>query len=161
MTFEEFIQANHNKLLGFHLLSEISAEPYFLEAPRPQDTLPEEALEELKYQLNRCMPLDSMIIDLWDWDIHFESDLEDDWYFDAVFGATSGVEHCATTLAEFFSEKCNEYGMDYDQSPDEDPQFEAMVLEESRSFIVGWRKAVVQRYAKASLGKGAAESGRT
>lgn len=60
------------------------------------------------------------MIDLWDWDIHFEKELEDDWYFEAVFGSESSVSDCSEQLAEKFVESVDEFRMDYDQ--DRDPQ---------------------------------------
>jgi hypothetical protein len=118
MIYEEFLNANRNKLLGYFMLAELSSDPDILETPYPPATLSEEMLDELKDRLRECMPLDSMITDLWDWDIHFEEDLCDDWYFEAVFGA------------------------DYDRSSD-DPEFEDLIHVEAVNFILGWRKRVL------------------
>jgi hypothetical protein len=62
----------------------------------------EEELDELKRLLNECMPSDSMIMDLRNWDIRFEEDLENDWYFEAVFGSLKAtIDHCIDILAAF------------------------------------------------------------
>lgn len=147
MTYEEFLETNRNKLLGYFLLAKLSSETDILDTPYPPAKLSDEQLDELKDRINECMPLDSMIVDLWDWDIHFEDYLSDDWYFEAVFGAVSTVDSCAEQLAEFFVEKCNEYNIDYGQAPD-DPEFENLVREEAANFIRGWRNSVFARYAQ-------------
>ena len=124
----------------------ISKDSSVLKIPYPFSILSEEQLEALKDHLRACMPLNSMIIDLWDWDVHFEDYLSDDWYFEAVFGDEAGVDPCSEELAEFFLEKCDEYGIDYNQT-DDDPEFEELILTEAKKFIMGWRQAVVARYA--------------
>jgi hypothetical protein len=148
MTYQDFLDANRNKLLGYLMLAEVSTDPDALETPYPPTKLSEEALGELRDRLNECMPLDSMITDLWDRDIHFEEYLGDDWYFEAVFGAASSIVQCAEELAEFFVEKCDEWGIDYDQSPDDDPEFEGLVRQEAQDFIRGWRNNVFARHAQ-------------
>jgi len=84
------------------------------------------------------MPLNFVITDLWDWDIHFEEFLGDDWYFECAFGSPSSLASCADQLAEYFGEKCGEYGIDYDYSPSE-PAFESLVREQAAEFIFTWR----------------------
>ena len=64
------------------------------------------------------MPIYSMIADLWDWDVHFEDYLSDDWYFEAAFGEPGTLKSCAEELEEFFLEKAEEYGLDYNQHLD-------------------------------------------
>jgi hypothetical protein len=146
MTYEEFLKANRNRLIGYLMLTEFSANPDALSTPFPPSKLSEKALNELKCQLKRHMPLDSMIIDLWDWDIHFEDDLGDDWYFEAVFGAQASIEQCAKQLADFFFEKCNEYSIDYNQSPN-DPDFEKLIQNQAENFILDWRNSAFVQYA--------------
>lgn len=147
MTYEEFLYTNRNKLVGYFLLSNVSTESDVLNTPYPPTELSEERLEEMKGRINKCMPLDSMVTDLWDWDIHFEECLSDDWYFEAVFGPASSVALCSEQLAEFFVQKCDEYGIDYDQSAD-DPSFENLVREQTANFICGWRNNVFSSYAQ-------------
>ena len=147
MTYEEFIQANRSKLLGYHLLAELSKEFDILSTPYPPESLTEEQVEMLKHMIKECIPKDSMIVDLWDWDIHFEESLGDDWVYEAVFGAASSLNACAEKLGDFFLEKADEHGMDYNQDPD-DPGFENLVKESAAWFLVGWRENLCARYAR-------------
>lgn len=95
--------------------------------------------------LNICMPRDSLIVDLWDWDIHFERELSLDWCLEAAFGGQDSVPSCAEDLADFFLEKVTEYGMDYDQQADT-IAFESFVRNESLNFILVWRMALIATY---------------
>ena len=135
MTYDEFLDANRNKLVGYLMLCEFLKEPDILHTPYPAAELSEQQLRALKVCLNECMPLDFMITDLWNWDIHFEECLSDDWYFEAVFGSASSLRSCAEQLAEFFVEKCNENDMDYNQSQD-DPEFESRIREHAANFVL-------------------------
>ena len=127
------------------MIFEASAELVSLDAPFPPDVRSDDELEDLKRRLNHCMPLDGLITDLWDWDLHFEESLEDDWYFAAVFGDPSGHDDCAEQLADFFLEACNEHGLDYDQHNNEE-WFDEHVHDQAREFLLGWRKNVVRNY---------------
>jgi len=86
MAFEEFLNANQNKLFGYLMLADILGRPEILDTPYPPAERSEEQLPMLKDRLNECIPLEFMITDLWDWDIHFEKDLGDDWYAEAYNG---------------------------------------------------------------------------
>lgn len=129
-SYQLFLQANELKLLGYFLLAGKSGDSRVLETPYPPSFLNEDQLVELKDQLRACMPLDSMITDLWDWDVHFEEDLSDDWYFEAIFGDETNVGACSEVLAEFSLEKCDEYEIDYNQTAS-DPEFAALVFAEA------------------------------
>lgn len=147
MSYEEFVEVHKNKLVAYYLLAEWYPGRFDLETPYPPSQLSEHELEELKMRLNECMPLDSMIVDLWGWDIHFEDMLSDDWYFESVFGTPSSVDSCALELADFFLEKVDEFGMDYNQH--EDPlSFETLVKENAIKFITDWRKNIFKHFAK-------------
>jgi hypothetical protein len=147
MTCQAFLRSNGNTILGYYLLTEASAGADTLGTPYPSEQASADALEILRYRLTGCMPVDSMIMDLWDWDIHFENDLDHDWYFDAVFGSPSSIAENAHDLASFFHEKVAEFGTDYDQSKDY-PDFEELVAEEAERFIISWRKNVFERCAQ-------------
>lgn len=147
MTYEEFLDANRNKLLGHFMLAEILTNTDCLDTPYPPSGLSAELLTKLKARLNECIPLESMITDLWDWNIRFEDDLSDDWYFEAVFGSASSLEPCAQQLAEFFVAKCDEGDIDYNQSRNY-PEFERLLGEQASHFILDWRKNVFARYAQ-------------
>ncbi|MGH7146939.1 MAG: hypothetical protein ACREIJ_03455 [Nitrospiraceae bacterium] len=147
MNYEQFLEAHQNRLLGYHLLTEWFGEHFSMETPYPPSELTDQELEELKGSLNQCMPLESLLLDLWDWDIHFEDELGDDWYFEAVFGAQSSADSCSEDLANLFLEKCEEYGMDYKQQEDLEA-FKALVREEAVKFVTGWRKNIFNRFAQ-------------
>ncbi len=147
MSYEKFAEANKGRLLGLYLLSEWFPDRCSLETPYPPAELSDNELEGFKAHLNACMPLDSLMVDLWKWDIHFENDLEDDWYFETVFGEAASAQACAEQLAEFFLQKVDEYAMDYDQDATSN-DFKAMVREEALKFVTSWRLRVVDRYAK-------------
>lgn len=149
MTFDEFIDSNRGALVGYYLLSKAAGNVESLEVPYPPSSLSDEALAEFTYSINECMPLSTMITDLWDWDIHFEDDryLSDDWYFDAIFGAPSSLKRCAEQLADVFIEQCAAFDIDYDHDLD-DPVFVSLVQEHAERFIEGWRKNHYARVQK-------------
>ncbi|WP_332671655.1 hypothetical protein [Aromatoleum sp.] len=158
MTFDEFIDSNRGALVGYYLLSKGAGNVESLEVPVPASSLSDEALEEFKYSINECMPLSTMITDLWDWNIHFENEeyLGDDWYFDAIFGAPSSLQDCAGQLAEFFIDECGALDVDYDHDLD-DPVFVSLVQEHAERFIEGWRKNLYARVQKNSRSRQALE----
>jgi hypothetical protein len=137
-----------SQLVGHQMVFDISDGRVALDAPYPTTVLSDDELDELKTRLRDCMPRGGMILDLWDYDVHFEELLEDDWYFAAVFGDSSGVDDCVEQLAEFFMEKCNEYDMDYNQHGEEE-WFKSHVLEQATEFVLGWRRRVVEKYGSA------------
>jgi hypothetical protein len=109
--------------------------------------------DELKRRLGEFMPLDSIIIDLWDWDIHFESELCNDWFLSAAFGHTDTLDSCSADLADFFLEKVDEYGMNYDQPSDREG-FEDWINKESMKFIENWRRNLAALDEKTLRGRG-------
>lgn len=108
---------------------------------RELEMLEDNELDDLKWCLGEFMPLDSIMIDLRDWNIHFESELCDDWFLSAAFGHTDTLDSCSTDLADFFLEKVDEYGMDYDQHSDREG-FEDWIRKESMKFIENWRRNI-------------------
>lgn len=147
MSYEKFLAVNGNKLVGHYLLLECCGKRFKLDAPRPPSGLSEEGLGQLKSRINECMPLDSMILDLWDWDVHFEDALGNDWYFESAFGDASSVDSCADRVADFFLEKCGRFATDYEQHTDP-VAFDALIREEARDFIVAWRDNTLSRYVQ-------------
>ncbi len=79
-----------------------------------------------------------MILDLWDWDCRFESDLSDDWFYGSAFGSTADEEGVADELVEYFLLKAAEYGMDYDLAYDS-LDLRAKIEDAALSFIQQWR----------------------
>ncbi len=152
MSYEQFVEVNKGRLLGLYLLSKWFPGRCSLETPYPPAELSDDELKGFKTHLNACMPLDSLIVDLWSWDIHFENDLEDDWYFETVFGEAASAQACAEQLAEFFIQKADAYVMDHDRVVTSN-DFRAMVREEALKFVTSWRQRIVDRYAKPSASR--------
>ena len=146
MTFDEFIERNRDVLIGHYLMSEVLGHGG-LEVPYPPQSMSDEVCELFSDDIRASIPLGTMITDLWDWDIHFESHLDNDWFYPAIFGPPEVIPVCARELADFFVEKCFDLGLDYWLSPD-DPAFEAMVLEEAEKLIRGWRQQLKRRVAE-------------
>ncbi len=113
----------------------------------PPSEISEDDLKVLKDKLNECMPLESIITDLWDWDAHFEKELPDDWYFEAIFGDENSIQVCAADLAGYFHEQVDYFGMDYNQHEDED-SFKEFVFQESINFIRNWRDETLRRFTQ-------------
>lgn len=152
MTFDDFFKQNRSKLLGYHLLSEWFSGGLHIETPYPPSDLSEEKLQELKIRFNECVPLNSCIVDLWDWDVHFEDYLTDDWYFEAVFGSADTLQTCASELEEFFLEQVNSLDLDYNQHEDQE-SFRDYVREEAQQFIKNWRDNIYKRFAPTAAGR--------
>lgn len=115
--------------------------------------LEDDKLDDFKRRLGEFMPLNSIIIDLWDWDIQFQWELGDDWFLAAAFGDPGTLDSCATDLADFFLEKVDEYGMDYDQYDDREG-FADLIKKESMKFIENWRQNIAALDNKALRGRG-------
>jgi len=147
MTFDDFLKLKRNVFLGYYFLSRWHPERFRIEVPYPPSEISEGDLEGLKCKLNECMPPKSIIIDLWDWDAHFEKELDDGWYFEAIFGDESSIEACAGDLADYFQEQVDYFGMDYDQHQDED-SFREFVFQESIIFIRKWRDRTFRKFAQ-------------
>lgn len=147
MTYNEFLDENQQTLLGYFLLSQFTTNPDILVTPYPPAQLSEEQLAQMQSRLTESIPLDSIITDLWNADIHFEEDLGDDWYFQALFGSAVSAASCAAQLADFFIEKCDDHAFDYDQSP-ESPEFRALVLDHANRLIRGWRKNILAQHTQ-------------
>lgn len=115
--------------------------------------LEDDKLDDFKRRLGEFMPLNSIIIDLWDWDIQFQWELGDDWFLSAAFGDPGTLGSCATDLADFFLEKVDEYDMDYDQYDDREG-FADLIKKESMKFIENWRQNIAALDNKALRGRG-------
>ena len=136
-TIRDDINPNRNNAASYYFLEGKYPGCFSLETPYPPAELSEDQLEELKFQLNRYMPIYSMIIDLWDWDIHFENMLGDEWYFESVFGSASTLKECAEELADYFIEQDYENNLGYDQ--DDQGDFKVLIAAEAEKFIAEWR----------------------
>ena len=145
LKMDAFLRANESQLLGYSMICSASNQPIALDAPYPPSVLSKDELEVLKERLSRCMPVDGMIAELRDWDVHLDDELSDDWYFSTVFGDVSGIDSCTEQLVEFFMEQCARLELDYGQSPN-DEEFDAHVLDNARNFVLAWRRNVISRY---------------
>jgi len=147
MNLDEYIEDLRPTLTGYCILEQLFPKHATVETPYPPAELSEQEIKVLRERIDEAMPKFSMMVDLWDWDIHFEKDLSDDWYYEAVFGRQSSVNVLAEELAEYFLEQVDEFAMDYDQ--DNDPEiFHDLVMTEARQFIVNWRKNIQDQIAQ-------------
>jgi hypothetical protein len=144
--FDRFIDGHRDKLFAMYLLSHWYPGSSRMQMPYPTADLSESDLEDLKARLNSAMPCDSMILDLHDWDVPFQDDLGDDWYFEAAFGGKDSESQCAEELAELFTRKADEYGMEY-EVPIDSEDFQELVQDSARTFIEAWRQRIKERFA--------------
>jgi len=142
LEFNEYIDDLQPTLMGYFILNKFFSEHFIIEVPYPPTELSEKELETIKDKFNALIPLDSFIVDLWDWDLHFENELSNDWYFEAVFGRKSNIHVAAEELANYFMEKSKEHSIDYNQSQYSPEEYYAHVLNESLQFIINWRKNI-------------------
>ena len=144
MRYDQFIERYKRQLFTLYLYSHFMGELRGLDAYYQLPELTDEEMDEFKHSFKDCMPLGSMMVDLWDWDLHFESALEDDWYFEAAFGGPDSAQACADTLADYFIESADEYGLDYNQDADYEA-YESLVQGEASAFVKVWRENIVSR----------------
>jgi hypothetical protein len=144
-TLDDFVQENRGILLGYFLLEKHFPNRHLLEGPYPPSELDEAELETFKNKFVECIPLHSIFVGLWDWDIHFEEDLGDDWFFEVAFGKSSSLNSCALELEEFFLERVDRFDLDYDQFNDPEA-FHEMVAAEAVKFVADWRQAILAAY---------------
>lgn len=143
MTFVEFLDAQRPRLLLEYKLSQWFP-GRFTPGPRnPHALLDESDLEDLKDRLIALMPRDSLIVTLWDWDVRFEQDLDDDRFFQAALGSDDTAGECAEQLASYFLVKADEFGIELGLDPGSEVEEADMVYDEAMSFVEGWRKAIL------------------
>jgi len=106
---------------------------------------PQEAKER---RLVECMPLDTIVTDLWDWDIRFEQESFGD-IEEAAFCDEELFESFAEQLADDFERWCDEYDLDYNQNEfDQLEDFSAFVKEECLKFMKRWRANVRDEFGR-------------
>lgn len=140
-SLENFIEDLKPTLTGYFILEKLFPNHKGIVSLYPPQELTEEQVDTLQDYLNDAIPLNTMITDLWDWDLHFENDIDSDWYYEAVFGTNDSVKAVTEQLVEYFLEKVEEYKMDYDQGDDPNA-FRNLVMDEATKFIISWRKNI-------------------
>lgn len=92
------------------------------------------------------MPSNSMVFDLWHWDIHFE-DTSFDGLEDAAFSDGDEQAAHAESLADDFLQWIDQYDIDYNQSGwDSDEEFEAWIRQQCLDFMKRWRDNVRREF---------------
>ena len=114
--------------------------------------LSDEEFEELKNHLNGCMPLGSMILDLWDENVRFEENLTADWYMEAAFGTAESLTDCADKLEKFFIDQIERLSLDYNQHGEEE-LFHDLIKDEARQYVKNWRKNIYSLFLKMDVSK--------
>lgn len=144
MSFEAFLERHRGQLLAYYLLDQWHPGSCPIDAPYPPAALEEEELEALKARLIDYMPRESMILDLWDSDCHFEADLGDDWFYGAAFGCSGDEDWLTDSLSEYLLQKTEEYAIDRGE-PYDPAELQTMLEEAAHSFIQQWRNNLYKR----------------
>ncbi len=110
--------------------------------------VPEDNGEKLRERLVALMPRDSMVMDLWDWDIHFEETSFDD-ITDVAFADEEELCQYAENLAKDFLQWIDEYAMDYNQEGwSSDEEFSEWIGERCLEFMRKWRANVRNEFGQ-------------
>lgn len=104
--------------------------------------------EELRERLVALMPRDSIVMDLWNWDIHFE-ELSFDDLTEVAFADGDELAHYAGVLADDFLRWIDEHGMDYnEQDWPSHEEFAAWIRDECLDFMTKWRANVKKDFLR-------------
>lgn len=141
MSFDTYLNENRQLLRAHYALSKWYGTRFQLEMPFIQGKLTEAELEGLKCLIRDQMPLETIITGLWDYDLRFEEDLEDEWFFESAFGDAVSEDFCVEDLCNYFLEKNEEHGI-FDNELDSYDDFRSSIEEESLNFIRKWREKV-------------------
>lgn len=116
--------------------------------PNIECFLEEDPQDARKRRLIDCMPFDTHITDLWDWDIRFEDESFDD-IEEAAFCTEDELPAYADSLAEDFKRWIDEYDLDYDQINYENPEkFAEWISEQCLQFMKQWRTNVLSEFGR-------------
>lgn len=95
-----------------------------------------------------CMPRNTIVTDLWDWDIQFQEESFGD-IEEVAFCDDNEIERFAAQLAADFECWVDEYEMDYNQNEYENPDgFSVFVKEQCLQFMKGWRQNVKENIGR-------------
>ena len=103
----------------------------------------EEQQADLKVELQSLMPMNSMIMDMWGWDLHFEDHTFDDCFFEVAFGSEELALEQALYLKDDVLKWIDEYEMDYAQESYKENDSEKWVYDECVKFIKEWRANIL------------------
>ena len=120
---------------------------FSIKDPWLYDEIDEEDVGRAKDALRELMPLDTVVTDMWDWDLHFEDTTFKESYFDIAMGREDHALSEAECLKEDILRWIDEYGMDYAQEQYSEGQFEEWILGQCREFIIKWRLNILKQFA--------------
>ena len=100
---------------------------------------------DVRQQLIGLIPLDTIVTDLWDWDIRFEEISFDD-ITEVAFCTDEEVVKNAEYLANDFLGWIDECDMDYGQEDWEPGELEEWVFEECLKFMQAWRQNIKKEF---------------
>lgn len=143
-----FGQDQSDILFKRFVLQKLCPGKFLIEDSWPYDELDDEDIEAAGDVLRALMPLDTIVTDMWDWDIHFEEKTFEETYFDVALGQ----EEYALTQAEYLKDDLmqwiDEMGMDYAQEEFSGDEFEKWVLEQCLQFVQKWRENIVKKFSE-------------
>jgi hypothetical protein len=119
---------------------------FLIEDPWLFDELDEDGVEALKDELIKLMPLDTIVTDMWDWDLHFEDTTFEDSIFEVALGPEENVFKYVEYLQEDLLRWIDEYGMVYAQDQFSDKEFEQLIYDQCVEFIQKWRSNIVKKF---------------
>ena len=120
---------------------------FFIEDPWPFAELDEDEVEALKDELKKLMPLDTIVTDMWDWDIRFEDTTFEDIFFEVALGPEENVSEYAKDLKEDFLQWIDEYNINYAEDQFSNEEFNQWVHDQCEEFIQKWRSNIVKKFA--------------
>ena len=119
---------------------------FLVSNPWPYDRLTDEEVDAAKDALTQLMPLDTIVTDMWDYDIHFEGSTFADTYFDVALGSDEFAFAQAEYLKEDILGWIQEFVMDYAQDQYDGDEFGEWVLGQCKDFILKWRRNIARRF---------------
>jgi hypothetical protein len=154
MSISRFGDDQSNLLFRLYVLQKLCPGKFLLKAPWVYDELDDDAVCELKQSLTELMPLDTMVTDMWDWEIHFENITFEDSFFDIAFGTEPVAMEESGCLPQDILGWIDQFDMDYSYMELEQDQFEKWVEDECVRFISKWRSNIVEQFTKPEKDKG-------
>jgi hypothetical protein len=120
---------------------------FLIPDPWPNNELTDIEIETGKDILRELMPLDTIVTDMWDYDIHFEDLTFEDTFFDVALGSDEFAYAQAECLKEEILGWIQEFGMDYAQEQSSKEEFGQWVLSQCQDFILKWRSNTVRKFS--------------